>query len=60
MQAFCHAGYPYYDAIRSDNANPIDPIDVLATVSMNSFRQSKERTDLVARSWPARMSRPVP
>jgi hypothetical protein len=40
MLAFCRAEYAYYDAIQSDDANHIDPIDVLATVAMNSFVNS--------------------
>jgi hypothetical protein len=33
-------GYAYYDAIPSANPNRIDPLDVLATVAVNSFVNS--------------------
>jgi Family of unknown function (DUF6308) len=43
LLAFCAAEYAYYDAIPSSRPNRIDPIDILATVSMNSFVNSAGR-----------------
>ena len=37
LAAFCSAEYIYYDAIVSTEPNKIEPIDVLATVSVNSY-----------------------
>ncbi|MFH1329802.1 MAG: DUF6308 family protein [Actinomycetota bacterium] len=36
LLAFCHEEYAYYDGIASGDPDRVDPIDVLATVSMNS------------------------
>jgi hypothetical protein len=36
MLAFCRNEYAYYDALPSADPNLIDPLDVLATVAMNS------------------------
>lgn len=36
MLAFCRAEYAYYDGIPSAQPNQIQPLDVLATVAMNS------------------------
>jgi hypothetical protein len=36
MLAFCRAEHAYYDAIPSRHPDRIDPVDVLATVAMNS------------------------
>ena len=40
MLAFCRAEYAYYDALPSAVPNRIEPLDVLATVAMNSFVNS--------------------
>lgn len=40
LTAFCTGEYIYYDAIVSTEPNRIDPIDVLATVAVNSFVNS--------------------
>jgi hypothetical protein len=36
LLAFCREEYAYYDGIPSSDPDRIDPVDVLATVSMNS------------------------
>jgi len=43
LLAFCTEEYAYYDAIPSTRPNRIEPIDILATVSMNSFVNSANR-----------------
>ena len=43
LRSFCTAEYAYYDAIPSTHPNCIEPIDILATVSMNSFVNSANR-----------------
>ena len=43
LLAFCTEEYAYYDAIASARPNRIEPIDILATVSMNSFVNSANR-----------------
>ena len=43
MLAFCAGEYAYYDAILSARPNEIQPVDVLATVAMNSFVNSASR-----------------
>ena len=37
MIAFCREEYDFYDGIAYSDANRIEPLDVLATVSVNSF-----------------------
>lgn len=37
LVSFCRAEHAYYDAIPSADPNRIEPLDVLATVAMNSF-----------------------
>lgn len=37
LQVFCAEEYDYYDAIRSDAPNAVEPVDVLVTVAVNSF-----------------------
>lgn len=37
LERFCEEEYAYYDAIPSDDPDRIAPVDVLATVAMNSF-----------------------
>jgi len=37
LLAFCREEYAYYDAIPSADPNRVEPVDVLATVSVNSF-----------------------
>ncbi len=34
---FCQAEYRYYDGIRSDEPNRIEPLDLLATISVSAF-----------------------
>jgi hypothetical protein len=43
LLAFCAEEYPYYGAIPSTFPKRIEPIDILATVSMNSFVNSANR-----------------
>ena len=40
LEAFCVGEYIYYDAIVSADPNRIEPLDVLATVAVNSFVNS--------------------
>jgi hypothetical protein len=43
LLAFCTEEYAYYDAIPSTRPDRIEPIDILATVAMNSFVNSASR-----------------
>src|SRR4051812_1892751 len=36
LQRFCAEEYPYYDAIPSSHPDRVEPLDVVATVAMNS------------------------
>lgn len=49
LQAFCTEEYAYYDGIPSRENNSIEPVDVLATVSMNSFVNNAEAVRRVHR-----------
>ena len=49
LHRFCVAEYDYYDAIPSSDPNRIDPVDVLATVSVNSFINSAAKVAAVHR-----------
>jgi hypothetical protein len=49
LLAFCKEEYDYYDAIHSSNPNCIEPIDVLATVSVNSKVDNATRVRQVHR-----------
>jgi len=49
LRRFCVAEYDYYDAIPSVDPNRIDPVDVLATVSVNSFINTAARVASVHR-----------
>jgi hypothetical protein len=63
LMRFCEEEFPYYDGIASRDHNRIEPIDVLATISMNSFvndaskirkvhRGLAERCDAILREIP--------
>lgn len=49
LTRFCAEEYAYYDAITSTDPDHIDPVDVLATVSMNSFVNSADRVRAIHR-----------
>ena len=49
LRRFCVVEYDYYDAIPSANPNRIDPVDVLATVSVNSSINSAAKVNAVHR-----------
>jgi len=49
LRRFCVAEYDYYDAIPPTDPNRIDPVDVLATVSVNSFINSATKIQAVHR-----------
>jgi len=49
LLAFCAEEYAYYDAVPSTNPNHIDPVDVLVTVSMNSFVNTAEKARSIHR-----------
>jgi hypothetical protein len=43
LMRFCREEYAYYDAIPSGHPDRIEPLDVLATVSINSFVTTAEK-----------------
>jgi hypothetical protein len=43
MRRFCRGEYIYYDSIASTDPDHIEPLDVLATVAVNSFVNSASR-----------------
>ena len=49
LLAFCGEEYDYYDAIPSRNPNDIEPIDVLVTISVNSFINNAKRVRQIHR-----------
>ncbi len=53
LVAFCAEEYDYYDAIPSGDPDHIDALDVLATVSMNSFVNTADRVRSVHRGLAA-------
>lgn len=49
LMRFFEEEYPYYDGVPSADPNRIDPVDVLATVSVNSFVNDAARVRRVHR-----------
>lgn len=49
LLAFCREEYDYYDGIHSGDPNCIEPVDILATVSVNSRVNSAEHVRQVHR-----------
>jgi hypothetical protein len=47
LMRFCQNEYDYYDALPNTDPNRVEPLDVLATVSVNSFIQTAERVNWV-------------
>jgi hypothetical protein len=50
LMRFCREEYDYYDGILSSDPNRVEPIDVLATVSMNSYVNNAVRIRSVHRN----------
>jgi hypothetical protein len=50
LTSFCREEYDYYDEIHSSNPNRIEPVDILATVSVNSFVNNAEAVRKVHRA----------
>jgi hypothetical protein len=53
LERFCAEEYVYYDGIPSSEPNDIEPLDVLATVSVNSFVNSATQVRRVHRGLAA-------
>jgi hypothetical protein len=49
MRRFCREEYEYYDGLPAGDPNHIDPSDVLATVSVNSFVRNAEQVRRIHR-----------
>jgi hypothetical protein len=60
LSAFCAEEYAYYDAIPSADPDRINPVDILATVPMNSFVNSADRIRSVHRGLVENCERLLP
>jgi Family of unknown function (DUF6308) len=54
LRAFSAEEYDYYDGIPSDDPNHVGPVDVLATVAMNSFINDAAKVRTVQRGMAER------
>jgi hypothetical protein len=54
LMEFCDKEYEYYDGITGSHPDRIEPIDVLATVAMNSFLQTADQIRNVHRAMAPR------
>jgi len=54
LRAFCAEEYDYYDGLPSEHPNHVGPVDVLATVAMNSFINDAAKVRAVQRGMAER------